>query len=1285
MVVIRAKDNFGNVADLDVLQEAELRCDVSAVESGDIGEVFGISSQEFMLPGTDNNNAFFGNLFNLGAEPSVALNHTVFASVLVDGNEIFSGKMYLNNVLTDQKGYTMYKALVINETIDFKTRIENLYLNELDYTDTEHTLNITNITSSWDGNLASGNIVYPLIDFGVPEGTDISGSATNVMNGAAGAYTFNNEISPLSIADFKPGIKVKHLIDKIFDTVDYQYSSSFFDSAYFDKLFLLSTPNSERGIPQSSPIEYNSRAFFSSSLSQSVADGVTTATVVFPNEKYDNGNAYNPVTGEYTVQAAGDYTISSLISAEWASAPASGDYRELKAHIRVNGTAVKQAVAAVTDADATVLLAKVVNNLEIGDVITITVGNKTTTGYYGSATTGVNMNVVARGLAGETGFTVESKGALLAGDVNFARMFGLEEKVLDFLKGIFQKFNLVMEPKKDERNTLIIEPYNTWVEGGETKDWTDKVDRNTRFSIKGTMVDQAKFVSFKDVEDEDILNEYTQRVYKKTFGEFLYIDQGDLTQGKKEIGTFFAPTPVMAVDGADTTVIPHLYKKEASGEKTPIAWEPRLLHFNGKRDITDIIAYDDTETVVGRGFYLNDPILGTTELITQYGSFHYLEIDTDSVGADFETARDLNWNNRSQVHFASPAFRDEYFVKRDAIWEYWSFYLNSLYDPESKMLTCNVFFTPDELKDLQLKDKIFIDGQYYRINNIKSFDLTKDASVEVELIRRPVRQFQFPRRRVYDDTTSGGTGAGSGGTFTDITLDPNSLDIDGSGIYVNVDDDLPVTGSGNQELVGRVAPLDGFTVYGSTFPDSGSVVWKSNAVENTTPIREQIILGNNQVDFTSNNTTAIGNNNEIKQNTNIVNVQGVSNKVEDSAQYINVTGDNNLIEANTRKSSILNSTTSSIKNNTSLSTIIGGENTIISGSNKSVAIGQDTVTIGGNSNIVIGNYDTNTRTIKEMINTVVINPNRDVETIENLNGEDLNGHAFLGTYKEIGGHFSDSKTITASAGSTIYLTGSEYANDSIYNLTWTGGDGICQIYLPEVTKNPVVLRDSQGFKRYLRFTTDGTFDAGKNAGINVAAGDYLNGTFNGSYNLDASYQNFEIFGVSESYWRVLEAGVPDTTNGGHTGAYGSFYSTSSQAIVTPGTSQLVTFNGTLSSNKIALSGSGAIQMEYNGAYKLTYTAQLTNIDNAYHYANFWIKYNGVDYPNSTVRVSAPPRKSATEPSSTAVTVGLLDVAQNDFDKIELYWQGDSTNLSLEYVSGAGIPDAPSIFAQINAV
>jgi len=1113
MVVIRAKDNFGNIADLDVLQEAELLVDISAVESGDLGEVFGISSQEFMLPGSDKNNAFFGNLFNLGAEPSVALNHTIFASVLVDGVEIFSGKLYLNEVLTDQEGYTMYKAVVINETVDFKTRIENLYLLELDYSDTEHELNITNITASWEGDLVDGNIVYPLVDYGNPESADISGSATNIEFGAAGAYTFNNEISPLNTADFKPGIKVKHLIDKIFDTVDYRYSSSFFDSDYFDKLFMLSTPNSERGVPQASPIDFNSSAFFSSSLSQSVADGADNEVVIFPTEKFDNGNAYNPVTGVYTVQADGDYTISSLIAVEWDSNPPSGEYRELKVNLRVNGTSVDQAVSANTDNKAAVIVAKTVTNLEIGDEITITVDNKTTDGFYGPAVSGVNMDILDRDLSFVTGFSVQSNGALVQGNVNMARMFGTDEKVLDFLKGIFQKFNLVMEPKKNERNTLIIEPYNYWVEGGETKDWSDKVDRDTRFSIRGTMVDQAKFVLFKDKEDEDLLNDYTQRVYKKTFGEFLYIDQGDLTQGTKEIGTFFAPTPMMAVDGANTTVIPHLYKKEASGEKTPMAWEPRLLHFNGKRTITDIVTFDSNGVAGDKGFYLNDPYLGVTELISEYGSFHYLEIDTNDIGADFETSRDLNFNNRSQVHFASPGFRDEYFVKRDAIWEYWSYYLNSLYDPESKLLTCNIFFTPDEIKDLQLNDKIFIDGQYYRINKINSFDLTKDCNVEVELIRRPVRQFQFPRRRIYRETSPGG----NGGTFTDITLDPSGLSSDGSGGYVYVDDFTAVTGSGGQLLIQPAAPLDGVVLYDSGVA-SGSVVWKDNTTPSTRPIREQIVLGNNEVDFSSNNTTTIGNNNKIRQNTNIVNVQGVNNEVGEASQYVNITGDNNTAEINTRKSSILNSTNSQLKNNTELSTIIGGEDTIISGSNKSVVIGQDLTVQGGNSNIVIGNFDVQNKTIKDLINTTVINTNKSLDSADDYE----NGRAYLGTLHTVGAVFRDVKKITCSAGGETWLTGSEYAHDYFIEVTWTGGNGQHDIYLPNTYPGSIQGRDSQGYHRELRFMSDNTINNSHYVRVYASGSDSLDGAAGGYYEIDRSYEGLSIYSPNSGSWTVIQ-------------------------------------------------------------------------------------------------------------------------------------------------------------------
>ena len=342
---------------------------------------------------------------------------------------------------------------------------------------------------------------------------------------------------------------------------------------------------------------------------------------------------------------------------------------------------------------------------------------------------------------------------------------------------------------------------------------------------------------------------------------------------------------------------------------------------------------------------------------------------------------------------------------------------------------------------------------------------------------------------------------------------------------------------------------------------------------------------------------------------------------------------------------------------------------------------------GGNSNIVIGNFDTTTKTVKDLINTVVINPNRDLESRENLGGEDFSGRAYIGSYQDIGSRYSDNNKITLSAGQTLYLTGSTYTNDSVYDVSWTGADGTANIYLPDVDVNYAALDKGQGgYKRYLRFTTDGTFDAGKNVLVNVAAGDYLNGSFNGSYNLDAPYQNFEIYGVSQSYWRVLEAGVPDTSNGGHSGAYGSFYSTQDQPIATSGSAQLVTINSTFASNKTALSGSGAIEMEYNGAYSFIYTAKVTNAANAIHYADFWIKYNGVDYPNSTVRASVPARKNATTPSSLPVTVQLLDVALNDGDVVELYWRGDSTDLSLNYDTfGGSIPAQPSVRAVIQAV
>jgi hypothetical protein len=138
-----------------------------------------------------------------------------------------------------------------------------------------------------------------------------------------------------------------------------------------------------------------------------------------------------------------------------------------------------------------------------------------------------------------------------------------------------------------------------------------------------------------------------------------------------------------------------------------------------------------------------------------------------------------------------------------------------------------------------------------------------------------------------------------------------------------------------------------------------------------------------------------------------------------------------------------------------------------------VLIGQDLTVEGGNSNIVIGNIDNTTKVIKDLVNTTVINLNKDIESIENVGGDHYSGIAHIGTQNTVGAVYRDYAVITGSAGGETYLTGSDYADVYYVNLTWSGGNGTHTLHLPSYTPGPLT-RDGQGYKREFRFFTDNT-------------------------------------------------------------------------------------------------------------------------------------------------------------------------------------------------------------------
>ena len=152
--------------------------------------------------------------------------------------------------------------------------------------------------------------------------------------------------------------------------------------------------------------------------------------------------------------------------------------------------------------------------------------------------------------------------------------------------------------------------------------------------------------------------------------------------------------------------------------------------------------------------------------------------------------------------------------------------------------------------------------------------------------------------------------------------------------------------------------------------------------------------------------------------------------------------------------------------------------------------------------------------------------------------------------------------------------------------------------------------------------------------------------------------------------------------------YGSFFDTTDQPLVAINTPQVITINSTRESNGISIVSGSRITFDNPGTYNLTYVVQISNLANSVANASFWLRFNGVDYPNSSTEVSCVARKSAGVPSSQLVTISITGTSTTVGDYVELYWWGTSTDLSLQadpvHTSPAS-PETPSVIASISPI
>ena len=1105
-LVLRVKYD-GVTYDLDTPSDISFRVDLSAVENTQIGSIFGVASQQFDLPGSTNNDKFFNAAYSINSTGR-AMKNSVECQVLQGGNEVYKGNLILDEVVSDGERDNIYKVTVVNETIDFQTEIQDQYIRDLDFSDYNHDYTMQNITASFEtSSFFSGDVFYPLVDYG----TDKTDNTIPVLELGGQVGKMDNAGSPLKPIQFKPAIRTKTLVDKIFDSVGYEYSSSFFNSDDFLNTYVLTTPTDKLGVQGQG---YQDSGFFVNiTSSQDIAASPSLVKQIYPQEQYDPAGGYSPATGTYTIQTDGQYAfriIGNVSAPDGAGTPTRKEYN---IQIRINGsTQFAQFYDLIGSTYGQVTFVTPGLTLQAGDTVEV---------YHRYTMLSTVAPVPDLTLTSQAFSTIYAPTTVVGGTVNLSQQFDQEAKSLDFLKGIIEMFNLVVEPKQGERKTLIIEPFDTWRDSGEVVDWTYKFDEATKISIKHPIQDQPRELKYSLLEDEDPLNQYSLTNFRRdeVYGTHTYTADTDVAQGTREVGSFFAATPTRGASGGGNIIIPQLYKA-GDGEKATYQFKPRLLYRLNERP---------ANAASGGKIYVKDDN-GNSVGLTEYSTLHILnELPATS------STKGLHYNTNTWYPFHQNFAEGR--TINGLFNEYWGRYINELYDDDARMLTCNIYFEPFELSQIKLNDKIFIKDAYYRINKISGFNISKRASIQVELLKAPVSKFKFKRHRVFDVDLG-----------TDVTVTATDFNVySGNITYTDIDTGNTYT-SGS--FLGNVARRDGFVGV------SDKALWKDSANLTLQTEGKNSIDGSN--DFDPSVGFAVGSvtSGSFKKDVDRVFALGSQLEIGQEAKSTLSIGDNNFVGDRAEYTTLLNTTNTRVSESAQFATVIGGNNNFISGSNativasnntsminaedavilagddvtiqnsnKSVAIGQDLIISGGNSNVVIGNFDTQTRTTKDMINTVVINPNRDIESRENLGGDDFSGRAYMGSHQTIGAVFADNTPIEVYKDAIIHLTGSEYAHDHIYYLSWnniSGSNGTGTVYLPEADPANVGSRGSQGYKRMIRFICDNSVSPNDIIKISAQSTDTLDGATGGWFNMTRAFEGLMVYAPISGSWYIIQ-------------------------------------------------------------------------------------------------------------------------------------------------------------------
>jgi hypothetical protein len=706
---------------LDVKEDTAFPLNFGVADIRDVSKRAGAFSKTITLVGTKNNHDLLNHYYDVNiVAGTFDINALTKCTVVQNGIPILADAfVQLLSVNKIQKDSSFeqdieYSVLIKDQASTFFTDIDTKELKDIDYSDLNHAINSANIYSSFTHDVTDG------YKYGL---TWMTGNLYN-------------------LSDFRPGIYAKVYFDRIFQNAGYNYSWSSLVACGFDKLIIPYNGDLVK-------IDYSNYTVEATHAADIVSIVQTPYTASFTEqltgfvEIVDTQSLFNPATGVYTcafplsgaesvninIDIVGDVQLVNATAGDlrllntffsYTSLPKQTYYLEIRvlrsavaafpiATLSIPYDIMTDGLNSAPFASGTTTLFSLnnsytipVSNVLAGEQLTFEIGlrvvNSNTSLHWVDASVidaimTPQLNYTSLKLSANISSNTLSVGTLL----NMNQFVPDKIKQKDFVKSIFQMFNLYVEIDTNNANTLILKTRDDFYDSGVEKDWTYKLakDKEQILNFLPELSSKKLILSYKQDKDEPNVTYYDTT--REIYGQVEYVFDNEYVKGIDTKELIFSPSPIgQTIFGAYVPIV------AGSAPKTNL----RILYDGGMKSCSQYTIIDSGSA----GLYG----------ILEYPLLHHYD---DAL------------NPTLDINFALCDFMyyDDYTPTDNNLYNsYWRRTISQI--NTGKMLIAYFNLKEDDIQKLKLNDKIRIDNSWWSINKIIDYDANNKQLTKVELL-----------------------------------------------------------------------------------------------------------------------------------------------------------------------------------------------------------------------------------------------------------------------------------------------------------------------------------------------------------------------------------------------------------------------------------------------------------------------------------------------------------------------------------------------------------------------